>query len=267
MTLRLSSLFEIYIKRILNKYHASKKRLKKKNRNGISRKTKNLNSKSYNGFSDSSDEDYYNENKQTKSTTKRKNRVNTCLLSSSELGNRTAETDSCSLNDTTNSDESSKDINKHQNQGIDSEDSYSPRASTSKTKISRCRKNTNTKNKSTDISQSNGILHKTNSSETESSESENKYKKLRKVRGKADIRQKKTSTNINGSEQKHEIFYTTNENSHMSLRSASNQHENEDFSKNLNCRPTRLNSRKCYMEKRKSDEDCSQEVMQFTILY
>lgn len=263
MTLRLSSLFEIHIKQIITSWNSNKKYYKKRNKKDVTR-NKTLFSplqrkKSFNGMSDSSDDDSYKEIPR-KVRAPRKSKAKNAHISSQSSRDKKdnySDSESCSAVDSSNSDDiSSKGQNKDdQENGIDSEDSYKP-------KQNHTVKGNNIKNPIYD----DDLNHsKRNGKEkgkrkylgVTSSNSENeKQSEERVIRG----RQTKSSMYNKLPSTSRCIITDTDNSKYRNLRSGFHNKENEECLRNSNCRPKRLNSRKKYMEQKKSDEEKSQEV-------
>ncbi|KAL5289713.1 BRWD3 family protein [Megaselia abdita] len=260
MTLRLSSLFEIQIKRIISGWNANKKYFKRKNRKEVFRK-KDLSSskKSCIELSNSSEEDSYKQRQRNVRTSRTSSKAKLSLIVSPsfrEKRNIYTESDSCSLMDTSNSDDiSSKDRNKDQN-GIDSEDSYKPSSKYN-------HKGNNIKNRSFDgfnyCNKSSEKHNKKTLLRAESSDSENlnqnEVESISDSQHKSTIYEKLPSTSKS-------ISTDTDYSHRRNLRSGLNQLEKSESYRISNCRPTRLNSRKSYIEHKKSGEENSQEDFQ-----
>lgn len=265
MTLRLSSLFEIHIKRIISSWNKNKKYYKKRNRKDVSRKNNIFQSQRknyFNGLSDSSDDDSYKENPRNSTRTLRIGKTKNSHVSSQSSKDKIAnysDSESCSVIDSSNSDDltckgQSKD---EQENGIDSEDSYKPNSKFNHTMKGRNVKNASCDNDLNHSKKSVPEKYKRNYLGISSSNSENeKQYEGRVIRA----RQKKSSMYNKLPSTSRGILTDTDNSQCRYLRSGLHNKENEDCFKNPNCRPTRLNSRKKYMEQKKSDEEKSQEV-------
>lgn len=270
MTLRLSSLFEIHIKRIISGWNTKKKYYKKKNVKTASRKRNksfsSLRNVSCNGLSDSSDEDSYKENTRNARASRTSSKTKNSHISSPSSRDKRknySDSDSCSGMDTSNSDDaSSKGQNKedHEN-GIDSEDSYKPN---SKYNHKTRRNNSKSASHDDDLNSSNRNNPEKERNKRKSlgiastdSENEKQQSEGRVVRS----RQKKPSMYDKLPSTSRVVVADTENSSSRNLRSGLHHTENEECSRNSNCRPTRMNSRKSYLERKKSDEENSQEVI------
>lgn len=278
MTLRLSSLFEIHLKRILSEWTTNKKYTKRKVRDGNVSHKKNHNSMSLkkkpcNGFSDSSEEDSFFESPRNARASRKSNRSNHMHMSSpSSHGKRNnTDSESCSSLDSSNSDEiSSKNPGTHENNGFDSEDSYKPKY------IRRIRrKNRNNDSKTCDgqsykKSQENSKRNKTYTEIERSDNDENGKQIKNRLRTKKSPAHEEDDDDDDDDEDDddYEKISTSSKSVPMAsdhirnrnLRSGSHQVDTQESCRGSNSRPTRQNSRKSYHERKRSDDDNSQKV-------
>ena len=256
MTLRLNSLFEINMKRILHDFNSFKKKKSDRKTTHTKKSTRN---QGCNGYSDSSDDDYVDKPR----TTNRNNAkvANSSPLSSHNKSKEFTDTESCSTMDTSNSEDmSSRCLDKTNGHLNDSEDSYKP--STSKQRTPKKNNSKKRQKNSSDSNSNSGLSgrnvkrsRKYKQDDSSDSETENgrkrgrprKYKTNQKNNFLNDINQPSTSRSAMASVTDHS--YTR----HLRSKLQSSQAENDENSRSG--RPTRLNSRKSYSEQQnKSDE-------------